>query len=179
MRASSSRCRAARRSATGCSLLSDFDRLLEAALYGPVVLAMLLETLAPCRAAFSVTGRRWFRFGCLWFIDTMLARAADFRGRGSRPQRLGVAACAAAPGARRIRRGLPADRSHGPPEAARLAAVPVLWHLQVVHHSHVDIDVANGMRHHPADYLLGSCQASCRISLSIQASLFAAPCSLV
>lgn len=137
----------------------EHERLIAFAFYVPIVIAMVLETLAPRRKATRSTGHRWLNTAGLWLINASLAQVAL----------LAATIAAAAMAAERGWGLLPALALPGP--VAFIAgvvlldlssylkhrafhAVPVLWQLHVVHHSDADMDVGTGLRHHPADYLL-------------------------
>jgi sterol desaturase/sphingolipid hydroxylase (fatty acid hydroxylase superfamily) len=136
----------------------EYERLIVIAFYAPIILTMVLETLAPRRELTRPTPQRWLHTAGLWLINATLARSV-----------LVVSALAAAALAAEHGWGL---QALGLPSAVAIVvgmvlldfagylkhrifhALPVLWQLHVVHHSDADMDVATCMRHHPADYLL-------------------------
>lgn len=138
---------------------AEFDRLVNLAFYVPIVIVMVLETLAPRRKPSRPTGQRWLHIAVLWIIDTYVARAA-----------LAASALVAAIEAGQIEWGLlHAVPLPGPVNFVlgfllidltgylkhrAYHALPILWQLHVVHHSDVDMDVATGLRHHPGDYVI-------------------------
>lgn len=137
----------------------EHERLITLAFYVPIVIAMVLETLAPRRRATRSTGRRWLHISGLWLINAAIAQVALLASTL-------VAAAAAAEHGWGL---LPALALPGPVafvagfvlldfanylKHRAFHAVPVLWQLHVVHHSDADMDVGTGLRHHPADYLL-------------------------
>lgn len=137
----------------------EHERLIAFAFYAPIVLAMVVETLAPRRAPARPTALRWFHTGGLGLINASLAWVSVSTSAV-------VVAAAAAEHGWGLLAALPL-----PAPVAFVAgfllldlasyfkhrayhAWPVLWQLHVVHHSDADMDVGTGLRHHPADYLL-------------------------
>lgn len=138
---------------------SEIESLIALSFYAPIIVAMVLETLAPRRQAIRSTARRWLHIAALWLINAALGQIVVVASTV-------VAAVVAA------ERGwglLPALTLSGP--AAFVSAfllldltsylkhrafhsLPLLWQLHVVHHSDAEMDVGTGLRHHPADYLL-------------------------
>jgi sterol desaturase/sphingolipid hydroxylase (fatty acid hydroxylase superfamily) len=137
----------------------EHERLIAFAFYLPIVLAMVLETLAPRRSPSRPTALRWLHTAGLGLINASLTWVAASTSAL-------VAAAAAAEGGW----GLLAAFDLSAPAAfvagfllldvtgyfkhRAFHAWPVLWQLHVVHHSDADMDVGTGLRHHPADVLL-------------------------
>jgi len=137
----------------------EHERLIVLAFYVPIVVAMVLETLAPRRKPTRSTAQRWLHTTGLWLINASLAKAA-------------LAASALVVAAVAVERGWGLLPLLGMPDAVAFVAgfvlldfagylkhrayhaLPVLWQLHVVHHSDADMDVGTCLRHHPADYLL-------------------------
>lgn len=139
----------------------EHERVIVLAFYLPIVVAMVLETLAPRRKPARSTARRWLHTAGLWLINASLGSAmvgvsalvvaavAAERGFGLLPM-LGLPT-----GVAFITGFLLLDFS-GYLKHRAFHALPVLWQLHVVHHSDADMDVGTCLRHHPADYVLDS-----------------------
>jgi sterol desaturase/sphingolipid hydroxylase (fatty acid hydroxylase superfamily) len=137
----------------------EHERLIVLAFYVPIVITMVLETLAPRRKPTRFTAQRWLHTTGLWLINALLSQAALAMST------LVVAAVA-------VEHGWGLLPLLGLPAAAAFVAgfvlldftaylkhrafhaLPILWQLHVVHHSDADMDVGTCLRHHPADYLL-------------------------
>lgn len=137
----------------------EHEGLIAFAFYAPIVLAMVLETVAPRRALVQPTARRWIHAGALALINASLAWTAKSASA------LVVAAAAAAHGWGLLPAlAMPAWVTFAAGfllldfasyfKHRAYHAWPVLWQLHVVHHSDTDMDVGTGLRHHPGDYVL-------------------------
>jgi sterol desaturase/sphingolipid hydroxylase (fatty acid hydroxylase superfamily) len=151
------RCRAGLAAENAVS--AEYERLIVIAFYVPIVVAMVLETLAPRRALTRSTAQRWLHTAGLWLINATLAQTVLVAST------LGAAALAAdrgwgllhaleLPFAIAIAAGMVLLDLGGYLKHRLYHALPVLWQLHVVHHSDADMDVGTCLRHHPADYLL-------------------------
>ena len=56
-------------------MTADLKGAMSLAFYVPLILAMVLETLAPRRKLSRPTSRRWLNTACLWLINSYLAQA--------------------------------------------------------------------------------------------------------
>jgi sterol desaturase/sphingolipid hydroxylase (fatty acid hydroxylase superfamily) len=138
---------------------SEYQHLVALAFYVPIVVAMVVETLAPRRSPVRSTAQRWLHTAGLWLINASLANVAMAMSL------VVVAAMAAERGWGLLPAlALPAPLAFiaafllldftGYLKHRAYHALPVLWQLHVVHHSDADMDVSTSLRHHPADYML-------------------------
>jgi len=137
----------------------EHERLIVVAFYVPIVVTMVLETLAPRRKLVRSTGRRWLNTSGLWLINSVLsqltlatsvlAAAAVTAERG-----WGVLPMLALPASAAFVAGFVLLDFAGYLKHRAFHGVPVLWRLHVVHHSDAEMDVGTCLRHHPADYVL-------------------------
>jgi sterol desaturase/sphingolipid hydroxylase (fatty acid hydroxylase superfamily) len=137
----------------------DHEGWIALAFYAPIILAMVLETVAPRRAPVRSTAMRWFHIGGLGVINAtvawcvasasalVVATTASEHGWGLLPALRLSEPFAFVTGLLLL--DLASYFKH-----RAYHAWPVLWQLHVVHHSDADMDVGTGLRHHPADYLL-------------------------
>jgi sterol desaturase/sphingolipid hydroxylase (fatty acid hydroxylase superfamily) len=137
----------------------EHERLIILAFYVPIVVTMVLETLAPRRAAARSTGRRWLHITGLWLINAFLAQAAllastIMAAAVAAERGWGLLPALALPSAIAFIAGFVLLDFATYLKHRAFHAVPVLWRLHVVHHSDADMDVGTGLRHHPADFLL-------------------------
>lgn len=138
---------------------TNIERALAVAFYVPLVVAMVLETIAPRRAAIRSTAWRWLNTAGLAVINTMLARAAAFLTTLVAIVEIdragwGLLNQIALPGPVAFGVGILLLDFASYLKHRAFHAWPVLWQMHSVHHSDTDMDVATSLRHHPADYLL-------------------------